>query len=66
MTDVRMPTLRTLQEWQQTHKKRQEKDYTFWCQFDEKPNTIPGCPGSTHNGVACKWNTNKAASSQTM
>lgn len=24
--------------------KRQEKDYTLWCQFNEKPSFVPGCP----------------------
>jgi len=26
-------------------KEKKRKDYTFGCQFNEKPSIIPGCPG---------------------
>jgi hypothetical protein len=30
-------------------KKKKRKDYTFWRQFNEKPRTIPACPGNMPN-----------------
>ena len=24
---------------------KKRKDYTFWCQFNEKPRILQGCPG---------------------
>jgi len=35
-------------EKKRKEKKRKEKkrlDYAFWRQFNEKPSSIPGCPG---------------------
>ena len=36
-------------------KKRKEKtrkDCAFWCQSNEKPSVIPGCPGDDHSTSA--------------
>ncbi len=28
-------------------KEKEKKDYNFWCQFNEKPSVISGCPGAS-------------------
>ncbi len=37
-----------------TFRQEQGKDYTFWCQFNEKPSIVPGCPGTHLHCALCR------------
>ncbi len=45
-----------LLELNSLRKEKKKKDYAFWRQFNEKPSSIPGCPGLnslTHCMLGC-------------
>ncbi len=46
------------EEKRREEKRREEKrreDHTFWCQFNEKPSIILGCPGPANAKCARRW-----------